>query len=508
MAFEEKIRLNLALAGYTPDQVEKLWSPINDGASFLAGTGATLSDDYFDFAAKIQNIAAVLNVTPAQIRKASLLAPTLIIRDARKLALNVQSLATLLPLDKQVYIERSLSNAPGNLVRDPESVARNIHAAADFLGLDVDDYLTRALKQPSLFTLHEERLQAHAARHSELLAIPLDDFKKAAIKEPSLLYKNPETTNDNVTAAASVLGLGKKRYVALLISQGQEQLMARSPDTLRQNIEGGNGKAGVADLLGVPREDFIKYAVKRATLFATSARRINYNAKKAADLMGADRNRYIWAALKRAPQLLTMRPATINANAEQVAGLLGIPKKDYVDAVAYIAPQILYQEPQGIHARMEQGAKFLGLDLGEYVTMALKQPSLFYRDPEVIGKNARLMEMFHDKGILHNEVREFYKKKPDVLCLAPENYHLRYLFARITGIKDTQSFGVLRRPRGEIERLMAGHFGHDPDQAVVTRPTVKGLDVSESDKKHRAFVGLIRRGVISTYRYEPETPTP
>lgn len=509
MSFEGIIRTNLALAGFTPEQIERLWKPLNDGALFLSRDGTTrLTDDYFDFARKIQNTANVLNVPASRVVRAALLEPTLLIRDADTLADNVQALQNYIPFDRDRYITRALKFAPRVVTSGAETIFNNITAGSAFLGVSKEEYFRIVSSTPSLLLAHPETLQANAQAHVDLLGISMEDFKKAARVEPTLMTKDANTTLRNAEGIAAVLGISLQRYLGILKSQGQEQLLVRSADTVRHHLEGDvqGGWYGMADLLGVPREDLVKNVLKRITLIVSTPRRINFNAKKAADLLGVDRQAYTAAALKRAPQLLTLRPTTINTNAERTAELLGIEKKAYVTAVAISAPQLLYQAPETISERVRQAAETLDLNKSEFVAMALKQPGLFYRDPSVIAHNARLMTLFQEKGILRDDPREFYKSKPDTLALAANNFHLRYIFARMSGMKDVGGFGVLRAPRGEIEQKLARLFGHDPETPVVTRPIVKGLDVPDDEKKHRAFVGLIRRGIVTKYRYEPEQP--
>lgn len=507
MTIDDKIVTGLLAAGFTLAQTEKMVGPLSDGASFLtAANGKPLSEDYFNFARKIDNIAAALRVTPEAVRHGALLSPTLVIRNADTLAQNVDGTTQRLNIDRAQYVDRLLRYAPSLLGYTPDTVERNVRSGAAFTGMRIDDYIARALKHPSLFALDENTLRMNAEGYRKRLGLTQKEYQRAVRTESTLAYRKAESAEKTMAEIAAVLGISPKALTAIIVQQNQQQLMTRSADTIRGILDGDKdaGYRGVVELLNVPRRFFIQSALKRVSVLAQSARRTNYNLRKQADYLDVEPEPYIRAALKRAPQLMTLRPDNIFVNTVATAAKLGINYKTYAAAVALQAPQLLYQSADTIDARMTKSAAAIGIDKKEYVAMALRQPTLFYRDPEGIAKNARLMEMFHEKGILEGHARDFFVKKPDVLCLATDNFHLRYLFARLSGLEGAKGYGVLRMPRHEVETRLARLFGHDPEQRIVTRPIVKGLDVPEEDKKHRAFVGLIRRGIIRSFTYQPE----
>jgi hypothetical protein len=497
MSLEENVRQNVVALGFAGEELEKISRRLIQHISFLHGQTPNLSQDFFDFKAKAAHLSTLLGVELEDIKKAALLHPSILVRDPETVYENATVTARTLGLDKNEFISTSLRFAPDVFFRTAGHIDGNVIACAGVLGISRSEYINLIDGHPGLFNIGRERLETHIETGSELLGLNRDAYIKALKTEPTLLSMKPETVLDYAQRTASYLGITTKKYIAAVCDQGQEQLFTRTPETVQRNVD------GAINLLHVSRDDYIKAALKRITLLATSPERVHHNAVETPRLLGLASQAYIDKIMKSSPQLLTMTPNKINGNAEETARLLSIEKSIYVASVMK-APQIFYQSPATIADRMDLACDLLDIDRETYIGMALKQPALFYRDPETLLKNKKLIHLFHEKGILHDDPRDFYIGKPDILCLAQENFHLRYIFAKATGIKDVKGFGLLRRPKHEVEKELVRAFGHNPDEKVITRPIVRGQHVSADEKAHRAMVGLIRRKIITGYRYEPQ----
>ena len=529
------IAWQLEKAGFSSNDIEHLSPVIARHAIF---TELELHSNFFNFRYRMSEACHRLNITRKDYMAACRREAILICRNPQTLQEHAQSVAEILAVPEQAVINAALTSTQARsqlLVHSSETIRNNFNNLCDYLTptLDRTSVARLILSYPAIIIEPKDKISKRFEQSSIKLGIDENDFRRLVAGSPSSLIQPLDNLAHNSAEIAKYLGFKDSQdfLKSLLRSKNGASFFARSIDTVKRNIEGtmaNNGAVflGGAELLGVPVSDYKAAAKKRISLMAMRARHVNFNARKLSRLLGLEDNperkildetRFIRSVLKNAPQLLTMNPYHVNAQVEKAVALLfGFPadrnqyeqrafktaKKKYVQAIFKAHPQIFYQSPNTLFERTTQSARALGYSHAYFMELALKKPTLMYRKPETLARNAALIRAFQSKGIITRDVEEFIKGRPDSLCNHPSNYHLRYFFARASGISRTPSFSIFRESRASIERKVVKMLGHAPDKATVAnRPDG---DSSGDIRNHRRLLSLIRRGIIKSYKQQPD----
>lgn len=382
----------------------------------------------------------------------------------------------------------------------PESSLFNfedkIRRGAALLNLSVKDMLKAAVKQPPLFTLAPETVDANVTSSAQKLGVSRETFIKASLKQPSLFYKSPDTLDQNISQVAESLGLSKEIFVNSAIRQ--PSVLCLAPERICGNVE------SAANLLGVSKDAYIKAALRQPSLFGRSAIKISEKTDVTSQLLGIPRQDYIKAAMSQ-PSLLTFKPSKINENVEAAARLLGLSKEDYVSAALKL-PTLFYRSPEKINRNVEAAAREMGLSKADVLMKVVsRQPSLMTQRPETISKHARLMRRFEEKGLIPVSADELMQRSPGLLTLSDDNFHLRRAYAVVAKIKDPEDIKLIKSSRLSIERAFVEALGHDPDITVITAtaPPREIVD-TEEEWKLRALIANIKNGLLASYLHAPE----
>lgn len=505
---ERKLKHSLEELGYSEENIRKLMPSLLKNVMFLQREGGTLSNAYYNFADKIKKLGELLGVEREQLKHYALLHPSILFRNPETVYQNAQLQAERLGIGYRNYIGRLIKAGGNAFFKNPDVVYARALEMAGFLGMPLNKYNQLCLAQPSLFGKDPERMKEIARQASKMLGLTKEQYVTACKKEPSLLYKAPETTVTNVRGCAELLGITAETYLTLVYKQKQEQLLVRSPETFKNTIE------KFCSHFALDEETFKKSVQKRLTAMAYDPQIL---IEKIGGRLGEGKvikQGYVQAlkinigtALKAClatPQLLTLNVEEVGRKVDGIADILDVDRDKLAEKLAKRGPNMLYQTVESVREHVETAIRLMGVSRSEFADMAMKKPNILWRDPETMALNKRLMERFHDKGILTRDVMDFIKASPDRLCMAPDNFYLRYIFARKSGLEPTEAFSVLRLPRGQIERKVVELYGHNADQREVTRPSPRGLDITVEEAHHRALVAMIRSGIISTYSYKPE----
>jgi len=497
MDYAGLIRVNLRALGFDESRTERMAASLTKIAKFLSKDGAvSLSPDVFDFALKAENTARMLGVEKSVIVKAAVYDATILIRNPDTVLKNAREISTLLGVPLQKYAEAVLPHSPHLLGRPAPYLYKNFKGAADALKIDETDYLKMCLKQPTILRLGPESLLQTVTNAAAKISLTPAQYISAAMKEPSLLYKKPETTAQNVLESAALLGLSVKSYASLLRKHGQEQLLAHDPKTFARNID------ETTSLLGVERAVYIKAVKDRPTILAYNPETLKGKVEDMARLLGVTFPEAVRACMK-APPLITLDMEEISKNVDTLAAFLQTDRAALAQKLVRQGPQALYQNPNSIHERLQETSRLTGISPAEYMGLALKKVNLLWRAPEAIAHNLELMTLFNKKGILERDIKEFYTGSPDILAVSPTNFHLRYLYAVAADRSGEKSFSLLKTSRKEIEEKYMEILGYDPKEKTISRRAFYGDDQPVREKKHTAMVGLIKRGILSTFTYDP-----
>lgn len=498
MDYEDIIIKNLKDLGYEERQIEAITPKILASAKFLSRDKTTpLSEDFFDFRSKTTHTATLLEVPQETILQSALYDPFILIRSGERLEQNALEAAEALQIPKRTYVEKLLPYHPNILGHTRDNIMSNVHSSATAIDMSWQDYRELCLRQPVLFGRSGERVTETVEEGAKALGITPKQYTKAAKKDPSLLYKDPVTTRTNVEYHAYLTGLPFNDYVALVIKQGQEQLFTRAPETFLNNITEAPG------LLGIEEDEYIKAARRRLTILAYEPQRLRDKVDEMSQRLGTTYEASLKACSER-PELFTLDMARIEKNVETLAEYLNTSKEILGPILVAQGPTALFQNPDTIKKRLDKVTELTGLDRDEYASWALKKVNLLWRDPEAVAHNWGLLRQFNAKGILARDVKEFIATKPDILAVAPNNLHLRYLYARAAGLSELPAFTLLRDTRSKIEKAFMATFDHDPAEKTITRPALYGDHLPREEKRHTAMIGLIKRGIFSGYTYKPE----
>lgn len=373
-------------------------------------------------------------------------------------------------------------------------------AIAKALNIDHELVLQAAAHHHLLLIQDPETIEKNAKTAARLLGISFSKYVDGAIQRtPSILSQPGQTIHQNAKAAAKLLKISLRKYVDLLFTDKQEQMLAHPGDAIKKNID------DTSKLLGVTKGTYIKAAARRITILGYAPQTLQSKVEKISELFGVNRKAATKASMST-PALMTLNVERMHQNVGRMAELLGIDTHLLGHKLITQGPTGLYQDPDTVNARVEKVVELTGMEKEKYTALIMKKVNLLWRSPEAVAHNLQLLKLFNQKGILKRDVEEFYTSSPDILAVSPTNFHLRYLYAQATEITGATAFMLLRTPRRSIEEKFAAMLGHNPEQKTVTRPVKLGDDQPWEEKRHVAMVGLIRRGVLSTYEYKPKLP--
>lgn len=187
------------------------------------------------------------------------------------------------------------------------------------------------------------------------------------------------------------------------------------------------------------------------------------------------------------------------------AVLLGISQERFIE-IAKKQVSLFCQLPETIDDNVTRMAELLGMEKYDFIKAAEKQPSIFGRSPETIGQHANQIRKLKQKNILDSsvDIKRIFANQLALLCLETNNFHLRYIFARRTDREGQTVGAVLNVSRATVERDLVLHYGHDPEEKIITKPSPVGCSISREERRHRALVAMVKTGIIKSYSYSPE----